>query len=61
MATMMTDTPDGIVLHRIVGRGRRHRKPRNPVVVPKGDPEALKAAIIAQAEAARKEVGVQQP
>jgi len=58
MATKMEDTPNGVLISRITGVGRRHRKPRHGVLVPYDDPILLLETLIRQAELARKDVGM---
>lgn len=58
MSTMLTEHESHWVVSTIIGKGRRHKMPRLPVAVPKGDPEELAAEIRKQAWAARAEFNI---
>lgn len=60
MSTMLEDHGDHWVVKTIYAEGKRRRFGRTAVVVPKGDPAALREEITRQAEEARKMAGVDQ-
>jgi len=60
MSTMLVEHPDHWTVSTIVGEGKQHKLPRLHVRVGKGDPDALRAEIIRQAEAARAKFGLSQ-
>lgn len=60
MSTQLAEHAEHFVVSTIAAKGKERRLARRPVIVPKGDPEALKAAILAHCEAARKDFGIQQ-
>lgn len=61
MSTQVTEHPSHWEVSTIIGQGKQHKLPRLRVMVAKGDPAALRAEIIKQAEAARKVFGLATP
>ncbi len=61
MSTELVDAGDHWVVKTVEKRGKRRRMGRNPVVVPKGDAEALRAEITRQATELRARWDVKQP
>lgn len=65
MTTELVDAGDHWVVKTVESRGKRRRMGRSAVVVPKGDPAALRAEIERQATALRRRwdvpVPVQEP
>lgn len=53
MSTMLQETDTHWVVSTLISVGRRGKRPRGRVWVPKGDAVALRTEIIRQADAAR--------
>lgn len=60
MTTQLEDKGDHWVVSTVESFGKRRRRGRNGIKVPKGDPEALRKEIEFQAEALRRKWAVDQ-
>jgi len=58
MSTMLRKTKAGYLISTLVSPGNRKRLPRGPVLIPKGDREALQEEIMRQATKARADMGL---
>jgi len=61
MSTQLDDHGTHWIVKTVAAPGKRRKFGRNPVRVGKSDPTAVRTEIMAQAEAARKLFGVDQP
>lgn len=61
MTTQLEDHGTHWVVKTVESDGKRRRRGRLPIAIPKGDPEALRREIIRQADALRLKHGIAQP
>lgn len=60
MSTQLADKGTHFEVSTVAAPGTRRKIPRGATMVPKGDPELLKAEIVRQAKALRVAFGVEQ-
>lgn len=58
MSTLIREVGDMVEVSMFVSTGKRKKRPSNTVLVPKGDKEKLRAAIMQAAAEARVKFGI---
>ena len=60
MSTQLAEYGEVYAVSTVTRHGKQRRIPRKTVLVPKGNPDLLRAEIVRQVKAARVEFGVEQ-